>query len=92
MKKAPKALKPSKKIREALDQVDDILSSGYGDDLSSWHEEELTELAKSLNKAEKAELFQEYVRTLDPACCIEGELEVMSELFGNGRSVKLVIA
>lgn len=63
------------------EQMDDILSSGQGSDLSNWHKNQLKELFGSFpNKELAVEYANTYYSTIEPEYIREEELDYIASL------------
>ena len=76
--------------QDFADQMDDILSSGYGGELSDWHKEQLKELFAQIHP----DLLKEYVKTFYTTNSTEGvtdeEIAFVCEQTGLTASMKVV--
>ena len=68
------------KVQEMMDQMDDIISSGYG--WAKWHEKQLSELFEPLSIAARKQVFKSYYGGELPEGTTGEELEFMAKLCG----------
>jgi len=62
------------------DTMTDILSSGPGDDVTSWHKKQLAELFSGMDRDSLIEQINIYYVNEYPSNLRNGELEVVAEL------------
>jgi len=68
------------KITEMMEQMDDIISSGYG--WAKWHENELTKLFEPLKKSDRKKVFAAYYGQELPEGTTGEELTFMAKVCG----------
>jgi len=78
-------------VDDLLDQIDDIMSSGQGEDMTNWHRRELTKLIKPLTTQTKSDLFTTYTNNIvkQEGWTIE-EINLIGKLCG-AKNIKLKI-
>ena len=60
----------------------DILSSGYGVDLTGWHQDQLTNLLDKVDENDVGEFVNRFYEDVDFCDLMEGELNFVAELIG----------
>ena len=81
-------------IEETMNEIEDIFSSGMGDELTSYHRTEVKYISETLSEAEKGKLFDLYADRLNKSglsYVMDGEVGLMTKLFGQGRELQVTV-